>query len=54
MHPADFLLLAVLAGPATAHGVVTMIRGANGVNMPGLSGTSPFLSSSYISHHSAS
>ena len=39
MHPADFLLLAVLASPATAHGVVTMIRGANGVDMPGLSGT---------------
>ncbi|KAK4155880.1 hypothetical protein C8A00DRAFT_41609 [Chaetomidium leptoderma] len=37
MHSSDFLLLTLLAGQTTAHGVVTMVRGANGVNMPGLS-----------------
>jgi hypothetical protein len=44
MHPTEILLLTLLATPATAHGVVTMVRGANGVDMPGLSGTSPPLS----------
>ena len=40
MHTAtSSLLLTLLAAQhASAHGVVTMIRGANGVNMPGLSG----------------
>ncbi|KAK4032694.1 hypothetical protein C8A01DRAFT_20265 [Parachaetomium inaequale] len=37
MHPSDILLLTLLATPATAHGVVTLVRGANGVEMPGLS-----------------
>ncbi|KAL2267358.1 hypothetical protein VTJ83DRAFT_4635 [Remersonia thermophila] len=36
MHAHDILALALLATPTAAHGVVTMIRGANGVNMPGL------------------
>ncbi|KAL1842340.1 hypothetical protein VTJ49DRAFT_5508 [Mycothermus thermophilus] len=36
MHAHDILALAFLATPTAAHGVVTMIRGANGVNMPGL------------------
>ena len=37
MHPTDLLLL-TLATQAAAHGLVTSIQGANGVNMPGLSG----------------
>lgn len=37
MHPYEVLLLSLLATPTSAHGVVTMIRGANGVEMPGLS-----------------
>ncbi|KAG7287205.1 hypothetical protein NEMBOFW57_006710 [Staphylotrichum longicolle] len=37
MHPSDIILLTLLATPSAGHGVVTMIRGANGVNMPGLS-----------------
>ncbi|KAK0751449.1 hypothetical protein B0T18DRAFT_318859 [Schizothecium vesticola] len=39
MHTTHSLLLATLlaAHHASAHGVVTMIRGANGVDMPGLS-----------------
>jgi hypothetical protein len=40
MYPQDLLLLALLASPATAHGVVTLVRGANGVDMPGLTGKS--------------
>jgi hypothetical protein len=43
MHPYEVLLLSLLATPTSAHGVVTMIRGANGVEMPGLSGTSSSL-----------
>lgn len=35
--------LAALAASAQAHGVITEIQGANGVNMPGLSGTSSHL-----------
>lgn len=31
-------LLATLAVHVSAHGLVTQIQGANGVNMPGLSG----------------
>lgn len=31
-------LLAILAAHVSAHGLVTQIQGANGVNMPGLSG----------------
>lgn len=43
MHTTQSLLIATLlaAHHASAHGVVTMIRGANGVDMPGLSGMSP-------------
>ncbi|KAK4448346.1 hypothetical protein QBC34DRAFT_465687 [Podospora aff. communis PSN243] len=37
MHTSHSLLVSVFAIQASAHGVVTMIRGANGVNMPGLS-----------------
>lgn len=37
MHPYEILLLTLLATPTTAHGVVTLVRGANGVDMPGLS-----------------
>lgn len=48
MHPTDLLLLTLLATPATAHGVVTEIQGANGVNMPGLSGA--YLPSSPLRH----
>jgi hypothetical protein len=46
MHPYEVILLSLLATPTSAHGVVTMIRGANGVEMPGLSGMSPGLSPS--------
>lgn len=42
MHPYELLLLTLLATPSSGHGVVTMVRGANGVDMPGLSGVSPF------------
>jgi hypothetical protein len=38
MHTSHSLLVSVFAIQASAHGVVTMIRGANGVDMPGLSG----------------
>lgn len=34
------LVSAALAATASAHGLVTRIQGANGVMMPGLSGTS--------------
>ncbi|KAM7185983.1 Protein of unknown function (DUF3129) domain containing protein [Naviculisporaceae sp. PSN 640] len=37
MRASQSLVLPLLAAQASAHGVVTMIRGANGVNMPGLS-----------------
>ncbi|AEO66255.1 uncharacterized protein THITE_34861 [Thermothielavioides terrestris NRRL 8126] len=37
MHPSELLAVALLAGSASAHGVVTLIKGANGVDMPGLS-----------------
>ncbi|EKG20542.1 hypothetical protein MPH_02069 [Macrophomina phaseolina MS6] len=37
MHYSAVVLLAALAAQTTAHGVVTEIQGANGVNMPGLS-----------------
>ncbi|KAH6634721.1 hypothetical protein B0J18DRAFT_28943 [Chaetomium sp. MPI-SDFR-AT-0129] len=37
MHPHTALLAALLATGASAHGVVTLIKGANGVDMPGLS-----------------
>ncbi|OJD33267.1 cell surface protein [Diplodia corticola] len=37
MHYSAIVLLAALAAQTTAHGVVTEIQGANGVNMPGLS-----------------
>ncbi|KAK4099224.1 hypothetical protein N658DRAFT_498589 [Parathielavia hyrcaniae] len=36
MHPYEVLLLSLLATPSSAHGVVTLVRGANGVEMPGL------------------
>jgi|TARA_R110002003_G_scaffold235_4_gene16986 hypothetical protein len=31
--------IAAIAATVQAHGVITEIQGANGVNMPGLSGT---------------
>ncbi|KAK4233632.1 hypothetical protein C8A03DRAFT_38644 [Achaetomium macrosporum] len=37
MYTSDLLLLALLTTSTSAHGVVTMIKGANGVMMPGLS-----------------
>ncbi|KAK5661236.1 hypothetical protein OQA88_11129 [Cercophora sp. LCS_1] len=37
MHTTQSLLLSLLATQTAAHGVVTTIRGANGVDMPGLS-----------------
>lgn len=42
MHTTNFLplLTTLLITQTSAHGVVTLIRGANGVEMPGLSGTS--------------
>jgi hypothetical protein len=33
------LAVAAIAAQVSAHGVITEIQGANGVNMPGLSGT---------------
>ena len=38
MHATQSIVISLLAAQASAHGVVTMIRGANGVDMPGLSG----------------
>jgi hypothetical protein len=46
MHAFEILALALLATPTAAHGVVTLIRGANGVDMPGLSGKLLFSHSS--------
>ncbi|KAK3307178.1 uncharacterized protein B0T15DRAFT_432532 [Chaetomium strumarium] len=37
MYTSDLLVLALLTTSTSAHGVVTMIKGANGVMMPGLS-----------------
>ncbi|GME48013.1 hypothetical protein GTA08_BOTSDO01572 [Neofusicoccum parvum] len=37
MHYSAVVLLAALVAQSSAHGVVTEIQGANGVNMPGLS-----------------
>ncbi|KAL2171530.1 hypothetical protein VTG60DRAFT_2698 [Thermothelomyces hinnuleus] len=37
MHPSSLLLVSLLATGSSAHGVVTLIKGANGVDMPGLS-----------------
>lgn len=39
------LVFAILSAYVSAHGLITEIQGANGVNMPGLSGTVDFLSS---------
>ena len=36
MYISQFALVAALAASVSAHGVVTEIQGANGVNMPGL------------------
>ncbi|KAJ4340604.1 hypothetical protein N0V95_007452 [Ascochyta clinopodiicola] len=36
MYISQFALVAALAASVSAHGVVTQIQGANGVNMPGL------------------
>lgn len=41
MHTSRSVLISVFAVQASAHGVVTMIKGANGVDMPGLSGMPP-------------
>lgn len=38
MYTLGVLTLALLTSPTSAHGVVTLVRGANGVEMPGLSG----------------
>lgn len=38
-------VIAAIAAHASAHGVITEIQGANGVNMPGLSGMLPQTSS---------
>jgi hypothetical protein len=35
------IALVALASYVSAHGLVTEVQGANGVNMPGLSGWSP-------------
>lgn len=40
MHYSIAVVLAALSAHVSAHGVVTQIQGANGVNMPGLSGMS--------------
>lgn len=37
MRASQSIVLPLLAAQASAHGVVTMVRGANGVDMPGLS-----------------
>ncbi|KAL2153740.1 hypothetical protein VTH82DRAFT_4895 [Thermothelomyces myriococcoides] len=37
MHHSSLFLVSLLATGSSAHGVVTLIRGANGVDMPGLS-----------------
>lgn len=42
MSTSTKLALAYLAAYASAHGVVTKITGANGVEMPGLSGAFGF------------
>lgn len=34
----SILAIAAIAAQASAHGVITEVQGANGVNMPGLSG----------------
>lgn len=39
-------ITAILAH-ASAHGVISQVQGANGVNMPGLSGEHPSFSSLY-------
>ncbi|KAL2140456.1 hypothetical protein VTI28DRAFT_3774 [Corynascus sepedonium] len=36
MHFSDLLLVSLLTTGSSAHGVVTLIKGANGVDMPGL------------------
>lgn len=43
MHISALCALISLVGPSAAHGVVTLIRGANGVDMPGLSSIVPFV-----------
>lgn len=43
MRYTSAVLLAALAASVSAHGVITEIQGANGVNMPGLSGMIPLL-----------
>jgi hypothetical protein len=35
----SLVAVSYFAACASAHGVVTMVKGANGVEMPGLSGT---------------
>lgn len=48
MHYSIAVVLAVCSAHVSAHGVVTQIQGANGVNMPGLSGvlSVPFVADS--------
>jgi len=38
MHTTQSLVLSLFVLQTSGHGVVTMIKGANGVDMPGLSG----------------
>lgn len=40
--------IAAVASTVSAHGVLTEIQGANGVNMPGLSGKLLYLLLNYI------
>lgn len=44
-------ILAAIAAHVSAHGVITEIQGANGVNMPGLSGKRFIIASSSQSNH---
>ena len=51
MYISQYALVAALAAAVSAHGVVTEIQGANGVNMPGLTvadGTPRDCSSKYV------
>jgi len=45
-------VIAAIAAHASAHGVITEIQGANGVNMPGLSGISSYPTISFSQSNS--
>lgn len=56
MYISQVALVAALAASVSAHGVVTRIKGANGVIMPGLTvadGTPRDCSSKYVFVHSS-